>query len=106
MSASPLDTELARYQWEEGRRALGRAAVDPRAAGELPRQVAIVAAELSRRLGQIFTLAELVTLYRDADRWAPTLLLEAFPGEVPAHGSSAMDAAFELASRRASDYVP
>lgn len=106
MSASPLDTELARHQWEEGRRALERAAADPRGARELPRQVAIVSAELSRRLGQVFTIADLVGLYGGADRWAPALLHEALPDEVPTHASSAVDAAFELASRRARDYVP
>jgi hypothetical protein len=106
LSASPIDAELARHQWEEGRRAFKRAAAEPDGPRELPRQVALVSAELSRRLGQLFTLADLVGLYRGADGWAPALVLEALPDEVPTRVSTAVDAAFELAARRASDYVP
>jgi hypothetical protein len=102
----PVATELARFQWEEGRRALGREADDRVAFRELRRQVELVEAELSRRLGQVFTLADLVRVYGDADRWAPALLHEAFGDAATLRASTAVDTAFELHSRRALDYTP
>jgi hypothetical protein len=101
-----VEIELARQQWAEGRRALRRADADPAATGSFARQVEIVSAEIARRLGQVFTLAELVGVYRGADRWALALIHDALGDEAPAQSSSAADAAFDLYARRASDYVP
>jgi hypothetical protein len=101
-----VGTELARHQWEEGRRALQRAGSDPAAAGLLARKVEIVSAEIARRLGQVFTLAELVELYEGADRWSLALLHDALPDELPSAASTAADAAFEFYARRASDFTP
>jgi hypothetical protein len=106
MIGGVVEVELARHQWEEGRRALQAPGPDAAAARALARQVEILSAELTRRLGQVFTLAELVAVYEGADRWSIELLQEAFPDEVPASVSTAADAAFELRSRYASDYVP
>jgi hypothetical protein len=105
MIGGAVEIELARHQWEEGRRVLQAAGSDP-ASAALLRQVGIVSAELTRRLGQVFTLAELVALYEGADRWSVSLLHEALPEEAPAHVSAVADAAFELHSRRALDYAP
>jgi hypothetical protein len=101
-----VEIELARHQWAEGQRALRRAGADPAAAASLGRQVEIVSAEIARRLGQVFTLAELVGVYRGVDRWALGLIQDALGDEVPSHSSNAADAAFDLYARRASDYVP
>ena len=101
-----LQIELARHQWEEGRRALQRLRADPSLAATLTAQVELVGAELSRRLGQVFTLAQLVEAYRDADRWSAAVLHEALPGEAPAYVSLVADAAFDLYARRAADYAP
>ncbi len=101
-----MEVELARHQWEEGRRALQARGPDSAAARALVRQVEILSAELTRRLGQVFTLAELVAVYEGADRWSVELLQEAIPDEVPTSVSTAADAAFALYSRRAFDYEP
>jgi len=106
MIAGVVEIELARHQWDEGRRALQIAGSDEAAADALARQVRIVSAELTRRLGQVFTLSELVEVYAGADRWSVGLLDEAFPGQVPTRTSCVADAAFELHSRHASDYAP
>ena len=62
--------------------------------------------ELTRRIGQTFTLAELAALYQGSDRWALETIDDAFPGERPGNVSTAADAAFDLYARRASDYEP
>lgn len=100
------EIELARHQWDEGRRALRREALDPSSGRLLERELAVLSAELARRLGQVFTLADLVGLYRDSDRWALALLLEELGESVALHAATVADAAFELHSRRASDYTP
>ncbi len=63
-------------------------------------------AELTRRVGQVFTLDELATEYDGADRWTLETIDDAFPDDVPADVSTTADAAFDLYSRRASDYAP
>jgi hypothetical protein len=96
-----VDVELARHQWAEGRRAVERAGSEG-----LNRQVGVVTAELNRRVGQTFTLDELAAVYAGADRWALEAVHDAFPDGVPSQVSTAADAAFDLYSRRASDYSP
>ena len=89
------DVDLARHQWEEGRRAVERSRNDRNAY-----------AGLNRRIGQNFTLAELAAVYAGADRWVLETIDEAFPDESPGPVSAAADAAFDMYSRRASDYAP
>jgi hypothetical protein len=100
------DLELARHQWEEGRRAVERARADDREYRSLTRRMEAVTAELARRIGQKFTLAELAAVYAASDRWAFESIDGAFPDEWPGEVSTAADAAFDLYSRRASDYAP
>ena len=100
------DVHLARHQWEEGRRAVERARSDRGAYAGLNRRIDAVTAELTRRIGQNFTLAELASVYEGADRWVLETIDEAFPDESPGPVSTAADAAFDLYSRRASDYAP
>ncbi len=99
-----MEIELARHQWEEGRRALERGGpvLERRLAG----QVDAVGAELTRRLGQIYSLEALAALYEHADGWAFELLHDALAGETPLEASLVTDAAFALAARRATDYAP
>lgn len=101
-----VDLDLARHQWEDGRRALERARADRAAYERLSMRVGIVTAELTRRVGQTFTLAELAAAYDGADRWALETIHDAFPDDVPAEVSTVADAAFDQYSRRASDYAP
>jgi hypothetical protein len=100
--------ELARQHWEDGYRRLVRARdPEPGRYARLLEQVEIVTAELRRRIGKSFTLAELAAAYTRADRWA----LEAVgdrseSGEWMASASTAADAAFHLYARGARDYTP
>jgi hypothetical protein len=100
------DLDLARHQWEEGRRAVQRARDDRQEYARLTRRIDAVTAELTRRVGQTFTLAELAAVYGGADRWALETIDDAFPDESTGGVSTAADAAFDLYSRRASDYAP
>jgi hypothetical protein len=95
--------EHARQQWDEGYRRLQSSASDPALYVRLHGQVDTVTAELTRRLGQTFTLAELANAYREADRWLPEVL---GPTASAAHLPLVQDAAFHLHARAAVDYVP
>jgi hypothetical protein len=101
-----VDVELARHQWAEGRRALDRARDDRAAYKRLTRGIDVVLAELTRRVGQTFTLEELAGAYPAADRWSLEVIDDAFEAGAPADTSVMTDAAFDRYSRRASDYAP
>ena len=101
-----VDLELARHQWAEGRRALDRAQSDRLAYSRLAAASNVIVAELTRRVGQVFTLQELAGVYEHADRWTLDAFDEAFPDGGPTAVSVAADAAFDRFSRRASDYAP
>jgi hypothetical protein len=100
---SAVAVEHARHQWEEGYRRLQSRASDPALYTRLHTQVDTVLDELNRRLGQTFTLAELASAYRDADRWLPEVL---GPGAAADHLALVEDAAFYLHARCAADYSP
>lgn len=106
MIVPAVEIELARQEWEQGRRGVERAASDPIAYERLVLQVEIVTAELRRRIGQVFTLEELAEIYDGADRWALEALYNALDEDTPAETSVVADAAFAHYARRASDYVP
>jgi hypothetical protein len=96
---SAVAVEHARQQWEEGHRRL-QSYSDDRALFQLQAQVRLVVDELSRRVGQTFTLAELAHAYNDADRWLYDVL-------GPARDLTIVqDAAFHLYARGAVDYAP
>jgi hypothetical protein len=99
-----IEVELARHQWDEGARALGRLDAGSAVEARRGRQMEVVIAELSRRIGQVFTLSELTELYAGADRWSLALIQEELPEDPVAGVSSAVDAAFALYARRASDF--
>ena len=100
------DLDLARHQWEEGRRAVERARPDRLEYIGLTRRMDAITAELTRRIGQTFTLSELADLYQGSDRWILETIDDVFPDERPGAVSTAADAAFDLYARRASDYEP
>jgi hypothetical protein len=101
-----VDLELARHQWAEGRRALARTASDRGAHRRLLAASDVVVAELTRRVGQVFTLQDLAGVYEHADRWTLEAVDEALADGGPSAVSVAADAAFDRFSRRASDYAP
>ena len=101
-----MDLELARHQWAAGRRAVEQARFDPARYERLSQQVSVLVEELTLRIGQTFTLEELADAYERSDRWALEAVHDAFPENLPADISPAIDAAFDLFARRASDYTP
>ena len=97
---SAVAVEHARQQWDEGNRRLQSYSDDRALFLRLHAQVGVVVAELNRRVGQTFTLAELAQAYREADRWLYEVL-----GPEP-HLAIIQDAAFHLYARGAVDYAP
>ena len=97
---SAVAVEHARQQWEEGHRRLQSYSADRALSLQLHAQVGVVVDELSRRVGQTFTLTELANAYFEADRWLYDVLGSA------RHLALVQDAAFHLYARRAVDYAP
>lgn len=104
---SRAEVESARREWEEGYRRLRDEARDAVAAERLHAQVDAIAAELRRRVGGTFTLAELTDTYARAEQWSRDAVAEsaAAPGW-PRTLSLAEAAAFHLYALGAQDYVP
>jgi hypothetical protein len=101
------DIEQVRREWQEGHARLLEEVRDPVAAERLWAQVDAVTAQLRRRVGGIFELAELVDAYAGSEVW----VREAVGEHAPAPGwprtlSTVGDAAFHLYSRGAADYTP
>jgi hypothetical protein len=107
LSSGGVDLELVRQQWQEGRRRVEAARSDGPRYARLHAEVDVVLAELRRRVGQRFTLEELARAYAGADDWARTLLQDATAEDSPPpEVSTAVDAAFHLYTRGATDYAP
>jgi hypothetical protein len=102
-----VDVESARHEWEEAHRRLEAEAAGGRRYEQLLEQVDAVTAELRRRVGQSFTIAELVDAYAGAERWSRDAVSEhaAAPGW-PRTLSVVEGAAFYLYQRGAVDYQP
>ncbi len=99
--------ELARQQWQEGYRRLQQEARSPGAEERLGEQVEAVTAELRRRLGSSFTLAELAHLYEGCEGWTQEVVARRCPEPGWARWvATAADAAFHLYARGARDYRP
>jgi hypothetical protein len=103
----PVEIELARQQWQDGSRRIERTRSDPALYARMHGLVGVVTAELRRRIGQTYTLAELADIYAAADEWARSALDDAEPdASTPPEVSTIADAAFYLYARGASDYAP
>jgi anti-sigma factor RsiW len=105
----PVDAavENARQEWEESSRRLEAQARDQAHHERLLRQVEAVSAELRRRIGETFTLAELVDVYTGADDWSREAVAQTSP---PPGWTSTVafvaGTAFHDYARGAVDYVP
>ncbi len=101
------DLESARRDWEDAYRRFEDAGGEPVEAERMREQLAVVSAELRRRLGSNFTMAELAFEYRSADAWALEVVSEraASPGW-PRTLTMVEGAAFHLYARGAVDYEP
>ena len=101
------EVENARQEWEESHRLLESHARDAAGYARLLEQVEAVTAELRRRVGQTFTLADLARAYGDADRWVRDVLAETAPPSGWVRTLVVVEgAAFHLYARGAVDYVP
>jgi hypothetical protein len=98
---------IARQEWEEGTRRLEAARDDEHRYGRLLELLALVHAELRKRVGQTYTLEELASAYDESDRWARETLEERAerPGW-PRDLTTVLAAAFDVYQRGASDYEP
>jgi hypothetical protein len=99
--------DAARQQWEDGNRRLESQASDPDVYLRLLEQLEVAREELRKRVGETFTLAELVDAYGASDDWLRGAVEERV--EAPGwqrHLSVVQDAAFHLYARGATDYRP
>jgi hypothetical protein len=101
------DVRRVRREWQEGHARLLEEARDPVAAERLYAQVEAVTAQLRRRVGAVFELAELADAYAKSETWVREAVAEhaATPGW-PRTLAAVGDAAFHLYSRGAVDYTP
>jgi len=98
---------VARQEWEEGSRRLEAAHDDRRTYRRLLELHGLVLDELRRRVGQTYTLAELVTVYAESERWAREVLAERAPESGWTRDFTVvLAAAFDSYQRGAIDYEP
>src|SRR5688500_16313907 len=95
---------LARSQWAEGSKRFDEAVKADR---RLLDASDAVSDELRRRVGQTYSLEELVRAYDTAEQWAYEAVADhaAFPGW-PRRLMDVLDAAFHLYALGATDYAP
>jgi hypothetical protein len=99
--------EVARQEWEQGRRRLEAANGEERRYRQLLELLELVLDELRKRIGQTYSLRELVAAYGDAERWAREVLEERAPtSDWPRHLTTVLAAAFDTYQRGAMDYEP
>ena len=99
--------EVARQEWEEGRRLLEDARKDARRYRQLLELMELVLDELRKRVGQTYTLADLVAAYGESERWGREVLEERAPVPGwPRDLTLVLAAAFDAYQRGAVDYEP
>jgi hypothetical protein len=99
--------QTARTDWERGYAELEAQKGDPRRYMRLLSAVDAVTAELRARIGQTFTLEELVGAYSDVERWGRHAVAERAPYDGwPRDLALVQDAAFHLYARGAVDFTP
>jgi hypothetical protein len=99
--------EVTRQEWAAGYRRLEDERENRTRHRVLLAQVERISAELRRRVGSVFTIAELAAEYRHSDGWVAQALAELPPeAQYPAGVTVATDAAFHLYARGARDYEP
>ena len=99
--------EVARQEWEEGSRRLEAVRDDGPRYRQLLDLLELVLDELRKRIGQTYTLAELVDVYGDAERWAREVLeARADQPGWPRDLTLVIAAAFDAYQRGAIDYEP
>ena len=99
--------EVARQEWDEGTRRLEAVRGDAGRYRQLLELLELVLDELRRRVGQTYTLGELVAAYGESERWAREVLEERAPTPGwPRDLTVVLAAAFDAYQRGAIDYEP
>lgn len=101
--------QAARHQWDEGLRRLDAEGEDTARSRHLWILIEEVVAELRRRVGQTFTLADLAGVYEGSEDWVRDVVVRSTPPRARAGVRDAalvQDAAFAHYARGASDYRP
>lgn len=99
--------EVARQEWEEASRRLESTRDDAHRYRQLLELLDLVLDELRKRIGQTYTLAELVAEYGRSERWAREVLEErAEISGWPRDLTLVLAAAFDAYQRGAIDYEP
>jgi hypothetical protein len=99
--------ESARREWADGHRRLLEESRERGARERLHAQVDAVTNELRRRVGGVFTLAELADEYGRAEAWSRRVVEEHAPAPGWLRTLSVVEAAaFHLYARGAIDYRP
>ena len=102
-----MSVQTARTDWERGYAELEAQKGDPRRYARLLNAVDAVTAELRARVGQTFTLEQLVDAYSDVERWGRHAVAERAPYDGwPRDLALVQDAAFHLYARGAVDFTP
>jgi hypothetical protein len=103
----PVALAQTRLEWEQGYRRFDEGVREsPRGQAWLA-ELDAVTAELRRRVGQSFTLAELADAYAASEAWSREAVAESQPVPGwPQRLATVTDAAFHLYSRGAIDYEP
>jgi hypothetical protein len=101
--------QAARHQWDEGLRRLDAEGEDTARSRHLWILIEEVVAELRRRVGQTFTLADLADAYEGSEDWVRDVVVRATPAKARAglkDSALVQDAAFARYARGATDYRP
>jgi len=102
-----MSVRIARVDWERGFAELEAQKSDRRRYARLLDAVDAVTAELRARVGQTFTLDQLVDAYAGVDRWGRVAVAERAPYDGwPRDLALVEDAAFHLYARGALDFAP
>jgi hypothetical protein len=102
-----MSLQTARVDWERGFAELEAQKREPRRYARLLDAVDAVTAELRARIGQTFTLEQLVDAYGDVERWGREAVADRAPYDGwPRDLALVQDAAFHLYARGAIDFAP
>ena len=103
----PVALDQTRREWADGHRRLQPELRESTQGEALADELEAVLAELRKRVGQTFTLAELADAYATADAWSRAAVEETAPASGWARRlATVTDAAFHAYSRGAVDYEP
>ncbi|HJQ75566.1 MAG TPA: hypothetical protein VJ814_11795 [Gaiellaceae bacterium] len=99
--------DVARQEWAAGTRRLEEARGEGARYRQLLGLLDLTLDELRKRIGQTYTLRELVAAYGESERWAREVLEERAPeSDWPRDLTLVLAAAFDAYQRGAIDYEP